>query len=49
MMIIKEPIVLLTSLYLGLVYSILYLFFQSYPIIFGGALFLKAYHESDPY
>lgn len=35
-MIFKEPIVLFTSVYLGLVYSILYLFFQAYPIIFGG-------------
>ncbi|RSL61189.1 hypothetical protein CEP53_005177 [Fusarium sp. AF-6] len=31
----KEPMVLFTSLYLALVYSILYLFFQAYPIIFG--------------
>ncbi|KAI8720006.1 MFS domain-containing protein [Fusarium sp. LHS14.1] len=31
----KEPIVLFTSLYLALVYSILYLFFQAYPVIFG--------------
>ncbi|KAH0427463.1 hypothetical protein CcaCcLH18_09631 [Colletotrichum camelliae] len=37
-MILKEPIVLFTSVYLGLVYSILYLFFQAYPIIFGGRL-----------
>ncbi|KAM0282793.1 hypothetical protein ACHAQH_002797 [Verticillium albo-atrum] len=35
-MITKEPVVLFTSLYLALVYSILYLFFQAYPIIFQG-------------
>lgn len=34
-MLLKEPIVLFTSLYLALVYSVLYLFFQEYPIIFG--------------
>lgn len=34
MMMVKEPVVTLTSLYLALVYSILYLFFQAYPIIF---------------
>lgn len=32
----KEPVVLFCSLYLALVYSVLYLFFQAYPIIFGG-------------
>jgi multidrug resistance protein len=35
-MMAQEPVVLLTSLYLALVYSILYLFFQAYPIIFNG-------------
>lgn len=35
-MIVREPIVLWTSLYLALVYSILYLFFQAYPVIFQG-------------
>lgn len=35
-MMIEEPIVLSTSLYLALIYSILYLFFQAYPIIFEG-------------
>ena len=33
-MIIKEPILLLISVYLGLVYGILYLFFEAYPISF---------------
>ncbi|KAL9945054.1 hypothetical protein ACHAQF_003831 [Verticillium nonalfalfae] len=33
-MMVKEPIVLWTALYLALVYSILYLFFQAYPVIF---------------
>jgi multidrug resistance protein len=33
-MIIKEPILLLVSVYLGLVYGILYLFFEAYPISF---------------
>lgn len=35
-MMVREPVVSLTSLYLALVYSILYLFFQAYPIIFKG-------------
>ncbi|KAL5590083.1 hypothetical protein FOVSG1_011950 [Fusarium oxysporum f. sp. vasinfectum] len=33
-MMIQEPVVLFTSLYLALIYSILYLFFQGYSIIF---------------
>lgn len=35
-MMAREPMVLSASLYLTLVYSILYLFFQAYPIIFNG-------------
>jgi multidrug resistance protein len=35
MMMIKEPILLLTALYLALVYSMQYLFFQSNPIVYG--------------
>jgi multidrug resistance protein len=35
-MLVREPIVTWTSAYLALVYSILYLFFQAYPVIFGG-------------
>lgn len=35
-MLVKEPIVTWTSAYLALVYSILYLFFQAYPVIFSG-------------
>lgn len=35
-MMFQEPVVLFTSLYLALVYAILYLFFQAYPIIFHG-------------
>jgi DHA1 family multidrug resistance protein-like MFS transporter len=31
---IKEPILLLISIYMGLVYGILYLFFEAYPISF---------------
>ncbi|RTE84159.1 hypothetical protein BHE90_001283 [Fusarium euwallaceae] len=38
----KEPMVLFMSLYLALVYSILYLFFQAYPIIFGGIYSLSS-------
>jgi hypothetical protein len=33
-MLAKEPILLLISLYMGLVYGILYLFFEAYPISF---------------
>lgn len=32
----REPVVLFSSLYLALIYSTLYLFFQAYPIIFQG-------------
>lgn len=35
-MMFGEPLVFFTSAYLALVYSILYLFFQAYPIIFRG-------------
>lgn len=35
-MMFGEPLVFFTSTYLALVYSILYLFFQAYPIIFKG-------------
>lgn len=35
-MIIREPIVAACSLYLALIYSMLYLFFQAYPIVFQG-------------
>ncbi|THC94941.1 hypothetical protein EYZ11_005580 [Aspergillus tanneri] len=33
-MIVQEPIVFCCSIYLALIYSILYLFFQAYPIVF---------------
>ena len=36
LMLVREPIVLFTSLYLALVYSVFYLFFQAYPIVFKG-------------
>lgn len=32
----SEPIVLATSLLMAMVYAIFYLFFEAYPIIFGG-------------
>ena len=35
-MMVKEPILLFTALYLALVYSMQYLFFQSSPIVYGG-------------
>ncbi|KAM5344210.1 hypothetical protein ACJ41O_012747 [Fusarium nematophilum] len=35
-MIVREPVVLFSSLYLALIYATLYLFFQAYPIIFQG-------------
>ena len=37
-----EPIVLATSLFMALLYAIFYLFFEAYPIIFGG----KKHHPS---
>ena len=35
LMMIREPILLFTALYLALVYSMQYLFFQSSPIVYG--------------
>ena len=35
-MLVREPIVLFTCLYLALAFSIFYLYFQAYPIIFEG-------------
>lgn len=35
-MLLKEPIVSFTSLYLSVVYGILFLFFQAYPLVFKG-------------
>lgn len=35
-MLLKEPIVSFTSFYLSVVYGILFLFFQAYPIVFEG-------------
>lgn len=37
-MVSSEPLVFFASIYLALVYSILYLFLQAYPIIFKGTL-----------
>ena len=33
---LSEPIVLATSIFMAMVYAIFYLFFEAYPIIFGG-------------
>lgn len=41
MMVVKESMVLFTSIYLALIYAILYLFFQFYPIIFTGMTSLR--------
>jgi MFS family permease len=38
LMLLREPIVAFTSLYLSVVYGILFLFFQAYPVIFRGTL-----------
>ncbi|KAJ5202206.1 MFS general substrate transporter, partial [Penicillium cf. viridicatum] len=35
-MLLKEPIVSFTSLYLSVVYGVLFLFFQAYPLVFKG-------------
>ncbi|PWY93007.1 MFS general substrate transporter [Aspergillus sclerotioniger CBS 115572] len=34
MMLLREPILLFSSLYMALIYALLYLFFQAYPIVF---------------
>ncbi|KAH7380074.1 major facilitator superfamily domain-containing protein [Pyrenochaeta sp. MPI-SDFR-AT-0127] len=36
LMMVREPLLLFTSLYLALVYSMLYLIFQAYPVVYGG-------------
>jgi multidrug resistance protein len=36
LMLYHEPIVLFTSLYLALIYGVLYLFFQAFPLVFQG-------------
>ncbi|KAF4556524.1 Efflux pump-like protein 2 [Elsinoe fawcettii] len=36
LMMVKEPLLSLTSLYLALVYALQYMFFQAYPVIFRG-------------
>lgn len=41
LMMMKEPILLFTALYLALVYSMQYLFFQSSPIAYGGIYGLR--------
>ncbi|KAF1924767.1 MFS general substrate transporter [Didymella exigua CBS 183.55] len=41
LMMVSEPILLLTALYLALVYSMQYLFFQSNPIVYGGIYGLR--------
>jgi hypothetical protein len=33
-MLVKEPILLLLTIYMALIYGILYLFFEAYPISF---------------
>ncbi|KAF2816079.1 MFS general substrate transporter [Mytilinidion resinicola] len=40
-----EPLVLFTCLYLSYAYAIFYIFFQSYPIIFGGIYGMNAGEE----
>lgn len=41
LMMVREPILLFTALYLALVYSMQYLFFQSSPIVYGGIYGLR--------
>lgn len=36
-MLIFEPIILFTSIYVGVVYALVFFFFQAYPIIFPEA------------
>ncbi|RAH74139.1 MFS general substrate transporter [Aspergillus aculeatinus CBS 121060] len=36
LMLVRKPIVAFTSLYLAVVYGILFLFFQAYPVVFQG-------------
>jgi multidrug resistance protein len=41
LMMMREPILLFTAMYLALVYSMQYLFFQSTPIVYGGIYGLR--------
>jgi hypothetical protein len=38
---LTEPILLFTALYLALAYALMYLMFQAYPIVFQGKCFLR--------
>jgi MFS family permease len=49
LMMIREPILLFTALYLALVYSMQYLFFQSSPIVYGGIYGLREDHVGLSY
>jgi MFS family permease len=46
-MLLKEPIVSLTSLYLSVVYGILFLFFQAYPLVLKGRWHFVLIQNSD--
>ena len=41
-MLVTEPILLLLSMYIALIYGLLYAFFFSFPVVFGGD-----YHWND--
>ena len=38
-MLVFEPIILFTALYISLAYSLVFFYFQAYPIIFKGMVF----------
>ncbi|KAI5298902.1 hypothetical protein KEM55_002801, partial [Ascosphaera atra] len=48
-MLFKEPIVIITCWYMALVYAILYLFFESYPIIFQDVYHMRPGIDGLPY
>ncbi|KAI5305911.1 hypothetical protein KEM56_002890 [Ascosphaera pollenicola] len=49
LLLVKEPIVIVTCWYMALVYAILYLFFEAYPMIFQGVYHMASGIDGLPY
>lgn len=43
MMLVFEPIILSTAIYISIAYSLVFFYFQAYPIIFEGMLHIPLY------
>lgn len=46
-MLVTEPIVLSSAIYIALAYSLIFFYFQAYPIIFQRMLFLPLSHGTN--